>query len=215
MKEDCQETGTISVLERGDFMVTILKRRQIVVLALVIIIVVAGYVQYSYKKSGYSENDDSASRLGEAVFVDTQEPGDMKNNAQDKSADENGKIVAASKEAEDYFAQTKLEKEIVRSRDADSFRSIAEDEKASVEIKEQAYNKMMALIDTSDKEMRIEALIKKQGFDDVIALFADDGSVDVIVKTPSLTASQVAQIVDIISRQASVDIDKIIVKNKF
>ena len=199
-------------------MVTILKRRQIVVLALVIIIVVAGYIQYSYKKSGYSESDNDAGRLGEAVFVDTQESESAKGSDQGTSTDENegkGKIVAASKEAEDYFAQTKLEKEITRSRDADSFRSIAEDEKASAEIKEQAYNKMMALIDTSDREMRIEALIKKQGFSDVIALFADDGSVDIIVKAPSLTASQVAQITDIVSRQADVDIDKIIIKNKF
>ncbi len=196
-------------------MVTILRRRQLVVLALVIIIVIAGYFQYSYKKSGYSDDDYEAGRLGEAVFGDTQEAEDMGSGTQDKSADESGKIVAASKEAEDYFAQTKLEKEIVRSRDADSFRSIAEDENASAEIRDQAYNKMMALIDISDKEMRIEALVKKQGYNDVIALFGDDGSVDIIVKAPSLTTAQVAQIVDIVSRQASVDIDKIIVKNKF
>lgn len=199
-------------------MVTILKRRQIVILTLVLMIVIAGYIQYSYKKSGYSENDEETGRLGEAVYVDTQELESAKGDNQETNKDESeekGKIVTASKEAEDYFAQTKLEKEITRSRDADSFRSIAEDEKASTEVKEQAYNKMMALIDVSDKEMRIEALIKKQGFDDVIALFADDGSVDIIVKAPTLTASQVAQITDIVSRQANVDIDKIIIKNKF
>lgn len=199
-------------------MVTILKRRQIVILTLVLMIVIAGYIQYSYKKSGYSENDEETGRLGEAVYVDTQELESAKGDNQETNKDESeekGKIVTASKEAEDYFAQTKLEKEITRSRDADSFRSIAEDEKASAEVKEQAYNKMMALIDVSDKEMRIEALIKKQGFDDVIALFADDGSVDIIVKAPTLTASQVAQITDIVSRQANVDIDKIIIKNKF
>ncbi|NSW91351.1 MAG: SpoIIIAH-like family protein [Firmicutes bacterium] len=197
---------------------TILKRRQIVILTLVLMIVIAGYIQYSYKKSGYSENDEETGRLGEAVYVDTQELESAKGDNQETNKDESeekGKIVTASKEAEDYFAQTKLEKEITRSRDADSFRSIAEDEKASAEVKEQAYNKMMALIDVSDKEMRIEALIKKQGFDDVIALFADDGSVDIIVKAPTLTASQVAQITDIVSRQANVDIDKIIIKNKF
>lgn len=192
-------------------MVTILKRRQIVVLALVLMIVVAGYIQYSYKKSGYSQNDDDAGKLGEAVYVDNQ-------NFLE-SLDDNGKgdekIVTASKEAENYFAQTKLEKEISRSKDEDRFRSIAEDEKASAEIQQQAYEKMMALYDNSDKEMRIEALIKKQGFDDVIALFADDGSVDIIVKVSNLTTSQVAQITDIVNRQANVEIEKIIVKHKF
>ncbi|HHY24863.1 MAG TPA: SpoIIIAH-like family protein [Clostridiaceae bacterium] len=196
---------------------TVIKRRQIIILALVVMIVVAGYIQYSYKKSGFSQTDSDAGKLGEAVYVDNQdflESVNLEGQAKDKDKSVE-KVVTASKEAEDYFAQTKLEKEITRSKDVDNFRSIAEDEKASAEVQEEAYSKMMTLIDSSDREMRIEALIKKQGFDDVIALFADNGSVDIIVKVPNLTASQVAQIMDIVNRQANVEIENIIVKNKF
>jgi len=217
MKRDYQGTDIVNIVKRGGFMVTILKRRQIIVLALVVMVVVAGYIQYSYKKSGYSQSDEDTGKLGEAVYVDNQdflESSNDKEQAKDVGKSDE-KVVSASKEAEDYFVQTKLEKEITRSKDADSFRSIAEDEKASAEIQEQAYNKMMALIDNSDREMRIEALIKKQGFDDVIAIFADNGSVDIIIKAPNLTASQVAQITDIVNRQANVEIENIIVKNKF
>jgi stage III sporulation protein AH len=217
MKSDYQGNDIVNIMERGGFMVTVIKRCQIIILALVVMIVVAGYIQYSYKKSGFSQTDSDAGKLGEAVYVDNQdflESVNLEGQAKDKDKSVE-KVVTASKEAEDYFAQTKLEKEITRSKDVDNFRSIAEDEKASAEVQEEAYSKMMALIDSSDREMRIEALIKKQGFDDVIALFADNGSVDIIVKVPNLTASQVAQIMDIVNRQANVEIENIIVKNKF
>lgn len=199
-------------------MITILRKRQVVALMLIILVIVAGYFQYTYKKQGIADNERDSGKLGEAVYVEldnndlTQQPANEVSQQNNLAQDE---AVTASKEAEDYFAQTKLDKEISRSRDADEFMKIVEDENASAEIKEEAYNKMMALIDLSDKEMRIEALIKKQGFKDVIVLFADDGSVDVVVKAPNLTEAQVAQISDIVSRQANVSVDKIVVKNKF
>jgi len=199
-------------------MITILRKRQVVALMLIILVIVAGYFQYTYKKQGIADNERDSGKLGEAVYVEldnndlTQQPANEVSQQNNLVQDE---AVTASKEAEDYFAQTKLDKEISRSRDADEFMKIVEDENASAEIKEEAYNKMMALIDLSDKEMRIEALIKKQGFKDVIVLFADDGSVDVVVKAPNLTEAQVAQISDIVSRQANVSVDKIVVKNKF
>jgi len=209
-------------------MVTILKKRQIIALSLVIMIVVAGYLQYTYNNSGSSKTDEEAGRLGEAVYVDNS---DLE---EDSEEDTSGKVVVdeiivdtskeketssgnvvASKEANDYFAQTKLEREISRSKETDKLGSIAAEESASAEIREKAYEKMMALIDIADKEMKIEALIKKEGFEDVIAFFADDGSIDIIVKAPSLSQAQVSQITDIVTRHAGVELDKITVKQKY
>jgi len=214
-------------------MVTILKKRQIVALSLVLMIVVAGYVQYSYKKSGFSKADDDTGKLGEAVYVDNpdllQDTGDkaastkvgnedelaQKETSEKHIVEKTENTVAASKEAENYFAQTKLDKEISRSKETDKLGSIAAEEGISQEIKDQAFTKMMAIIDNSDKEMRIEALIKKQGFSDVIAFFADDGSVDIIVKAPNLSSTQVVQIADIVTRHANIEIDMISVKSKY
>jgi stage III sporulation protein AH len=213
-------------------MVKIFKKRQIVALSLVILIVVAGYLQYTYNNSGFSKADEEAGRLGEAVYVDNS---DMEENPEDALTNDNDSDIAideitvdtskdketssgnivASKEANDYFAQTKLEREISRSKETDKLGNIAAEESASDEIRERAYEKMMALVDIADKEMRIEALIKKEGFEDVIAFFADDGSVDIIVKAPSLSSAQVTQITDIVTRHANVELDQITVKQKF
>ena len=151
-------------------MVKIFKKRQIVALSLVILIVVAGYLQYTYNNSGFSKADEEAGRLGEAVYVDNS---DMEENPEDALTNDNDSDIAideitvdtskdketssgnivASKEANDYFAQTKLEREISRSKETDKLGNIAAEESASDEIRERAYEKMMALVDIADKEI--------------------------------------------------------------
>ncbi len=195
----------------------VFKRKQIVVLALILMIVVAGYLQYSYQQGSTSAGKEEG-KLGEAVYVDGQlEDGSVeaageakKDENSDKKAD-----VNASKLANDFFAQAKIDKEMSRSKSSDSLKAITEDTNASSETRAEAYDKMMALVEAADKEMRIETLIKEKGFSDAVVLFADDGSIDVIVKTPSLTTAQTAQIADIVSRQAKVDIGAVHVKKLF
>jgi stage III sporulation protein AH len=187
-----------------------LKRKQIVVLSLVIMVVIAGYIQYSYKKSSVSTMDKDSGKVGEAVFVDNNTTQSTGNTVSKASSD-----VKASKQANDFFTQAKLDKEVARSKDTDDLRQITEDVNAPQESKNKAYDNMMSIIGDSEKELKIETLVKKIGFDDVIALLSDDSSVDVIVKAPSMTTSQIAQISDIVSREAKVDMNNIHVKNKY
>ena len=48
----------------------VFKRKQIVILALILMIVVAGYLQYSYRQGSTSANTEG--KLGEAVYVDNE-----------------------------------------------------------------------------------------------------------------------------------------------
>jgi len=184
----------------------VFKRKQIVVLALVLMIVVAGYLQYSYKKSSVSVSESGENKFGEAVYVEN-----------DESNLESSKIEVesetASKQANDFFAQAKLDRETARGRDTDALKAITEDANADQEVKAQAYQKMMNIVENSQKEMRIETLVKKIGFEEVVALFGDDGSLDIVVKTPSLTSAQTAQIADIAARQAKLDMTQIHIKS--
>jgi stage III sporulation protein AH len=174
-------------------------------------IVIAGYLQYSYRKGDITTSkDDDKGRLGEAVYVD--------NNG---SQDENDLLLSgedsfgASIEANEFFAQAKLDREITRSMDSDALREIIDNPNAAEDVKVQAFNTMMALIETNDLEMRIENLIKERGFGDAIALFGNDGSIDIIVKSASLTDAKVAQITDIVTRHANVEVSQVHIKNKY
>lgn len=199
----------------------VFKRNQIVVLSLVLMIVVAGYLQYSYKQSSISASNKDTSKIGEAVWVDNSQPVDKQTSAgvaANTKSTSNAKAsgaVSASKEANNYFTQSKLDREISRGKDTDSLKAITNDTAASKEVKAKAYESMTKLVDISQKEMRIETLIKDRGFNDALALFGDDGSLDIIVKSPELTNAHAAQIYDIASRQANIPITKIHIKNKF
>ncbi|HOQ07522.1 MAG TPA: SpoIIIAH-like family protein [Clostridiales bacterium] len=193
----------------------VLKRKQIVILALILLIVVAGYLQYSYRQGNTSA--DSEGKLGEALYVDNDIYNERLGSGSGLTDEGFGEQVnvTASKMANDYFIQAKLDKEQSRSEAADSLRAILEDVTASPEVREEAHNKMIALAETTEKESRIEILINKMGFEDSFILFADNGSVDIIVKTPSLTSSQAAQITDIVMRQADVDVEDIHISTMF
>lgn len=219
----------------------VFKRRQVVVLALILMIVVAGYLQYSYKKSSITVSGKDSGKIGEAVYVENDETSsldqkdkktdkdtksgkdgvkdnkDIKDNKDNKSKDgkTTSKAVSASKQANDFFAQAKLDKEITRSKDTDALKAITEDDNATKEAKAKAYDQMVKIIGNNEKEMRIEALIKGKGIEEAVVLFGDDGSLDVVVKAPSLTPALTTQIADIVSRQANVSMDKITVRNVF
>lgn len=226
----------------------VFKRKQIVVLSLVMMIVIAGYLQYSYKRSSISVSeiaDNDSPRLGEAIYVDNSEALDSEvsdktedsskkeskkednkkedskkedskkedskkdDSKKDDSKKDDKKTVQASKEANSYFAQAKIDRDVTRGKNKEELQSIVNDPEANKELKTQANSKMLAMIEKSDREMAIESLIKEKGFSDVVALIADDKSIDIIVKAQSLTDAEVAQISDIASRQANIDISNV------
>ncbi len=183
-----------------------LQRKQIIVLSLVLMLVIAGYLQYSYNKSSQFSEEDSA-QIGDAVYVDNVSTGDVANNDQ--------KAVTASKETNNYFAQTKMDREVSRGKDIETMKGITNDQLASKEAKAKAQEKMLKIVDLNKKEANIESLIKGKGFSDAIALFADDGSVDIVVKAPAISKSDAAKIADIVVRQGNVPFEKIVIKPMF
>ena len=190
-----------------------LKRKQIIVLSLVLMLLVAGYLQYSYNKSSRYSEDDSA-QIGDAVYVDNQDASG-KDNVNTAAAGDEEKTATASKEANNFFAQAKMDRDVTRDKDIETMKGVYEDDMASKDVKSKAYGKMMKIVETSQKEANIETLIKEKGFNDAIALFSDDGSVDVVVKAPAISKADQAKIVDIVTRQGNVPFDKIIIKSMF
>jgi stage III sporulation protein AH len=196
------------------------KRRQIVMLSLVLMVVAAGYLSYSSKKSSSMLSESKASKVGEAVFVGndkvtTNNSEEKKNEEKDVENSVKGTqwLDMASKEANDFFSRTKLERETRVSKDSDSLKSLSQDTNISKEAKDKAYDQMIKVVQTSQREVKIEALIKEKGFKDVVVLCGDDGSMDIVVKAPTLNSTLTAQIADIASRQGNLPMNKIHVRN--
>lgn len=186
---------------------TVIKRKQIVVLSLVTMILVAGYVNYSYKKSSVAVIDKESRRLGEAVFVDT------KDTSIQKSTQPKDKAAKANVQTNDFIAKMKLDRDIKTDKDVSALKDITKDKNASEETKKKAYDQIMKISKNQEVSNKIENLINEKGYSEVLALFGEDGSLDIYVKSQDLNSVQVAQISDIASRQANIQISNIHIKN--
>ena len=92
-----------------------LKSKQIVIIALVVLIAAAAYIQYGYNPVGESGTDD-VTAISNAL------------NTQGNSGGRKlGEAVAVSKETNDYFAQSKIDKESTRSKNIDAIKEVAQD----------------------------------------------------------------------------------------
>lgn len=181
----------------------VFKRKQIVVLSMLLLIIVAGVIQYNIKQSSVAVSGDDQ-KIGDTVYVE--------NDTKDGKP---GIAMTASKQANDFFAQAKLDRDVSRNKDTEALKTVTNDTTVTKEVKAKAQERVVQITSNSQKENRIEILIKETGFSDVVALFGDDGSVDIVVKAPNLTSAQVAKISDIVTRQANIPLNKVVIKNIF
>jgi len=116
--------------------------------------------------------------------------------------------VTQSQRSENIFASFKLERERIRSQSIDTLKELINNTNSDKELKLQAQKEMIDLVKLTEKEMVIENLIKAKGFNDAL-VFIHENNVNVIVDAQNLTAAQVAQIQDIVSRETGVSIENI------
>ncbi len=198
-----------------------MNKKQILVIALVLVIIVAGVLQYTYGKSGFSAQKDQEERLGEAVYVDNMDGELVDLTAQETDetdvteasgnpAGEDTEIVA---DAGDYFVQARLDRESIRSRQKEELQEITSGDTLKGEASEKAQEEYLDLMKRSEIEGTIESLIKQRGIEDVVVVIGSTNTVDLVVKADSLSASQTAQISDIVMRHAGVEMEDIHIKN--
>lgn len=194
-----------------------INKKQILVIVLVLVIITAGVLQYTYGKSGFSSEKDQEERLGEAVYVDNMD-GDLVNltaegdNTTQASGDGAGTGTATDGTV-DYFVQARLDREAIRSKQKEELNEFTGRTDLSGEISEKAHEEYLEILKRSDMEASIESLIKQRGFDDVVVVIGSTGTVDLVVKADSLSQSQTAQISDIVIRHAGVDMEDIHITN--
>ncbi len=193
-----------------------MKRKQIVVLGLVLVIISVGILQYNYNTAGESaklnpddlaltDGNDMEDIPGAAVYVE--------------GSDISEEDLAQVQQSVGFFAETRMERDKTRSKQKDELTSIAMANSdgtvaASTSMTSlQAQEQLLDIIRRAEAESTIETLVKQIGFEDALAYMSETENVDVLVKASSLSAQEVAQISDIVVRHADVTMDKITVKN--
>ncbi len=215
----------------------LLRKNQIIITALVVMVALAGYLSLTdeedlavgvlnqSEQAAGGEGKDAAENVaaengtGPAVQDDTvADISDEDVAAEEKKSDnevsskENaGEAVLVSNTVTgDYFEAAKLSREQTRAKNKETLLELVNSNTASEAQKEKAMNEIVAMTAVNEKETATENLLAAKGFQDVVVTIVDD-SVDVIVNAESLKEQQIAQIEDVVKRKLECASDKIVI----
>jgi stage III sporulation protein AH len=171
----------------------VLKKKTIIILTLVVLIVAAGYISTKY---------------GRAIKVNENEQTEGTGTIGKDSAASSSNVVAQG-----YFIDAKLGRENTRTAEKQDLMSVIENESTSKEIKKEAEEKYMDIMDREEKEMIIENLIKSKNYEDAVVLLSGD-SANVTVRTKSMTPDQVNILKNIVCRESKLPANKVMIQPK-
>lgn len=198
------------------------KKNQVIIAALTVLLGVAGYINFSGNTVDLSDGEKTTEEVTESAFAQTE----MEANAGEITIDEmeDGENIELNSDEEDIgeavltstnptttnLVTIKLNREQVRSKSKEYYLEIINNDgmdQASVEAATDAYIK---LTEDMEKEAEAETILSAKGFGNAIVSIGE-GSVDVIVDKEELTDVERAQIEDIIVRKTNCTIDQIVI----
>ena len=157
--------------------------------------------------------------------IETNTEADIKNN--DKNVSDNitessttetssNNIESVNKDKQlnnNYFTQSRLDRDTMYSQTLDTYQKIIENESISADQKAIAQKEISKINEQKNSIMIAENLIKVKGFEDLI-IFINGENVSVIVKSDKLEEKEIAQIQNIVTRELGVKIENINISNK-
>lgn len=183
-----------------------IKKNQVIITALAVMIAVAGYINYSGNLQNILNNKNSKTVSAEENIQDIQS-NDMDPDA-DSIVEPGTAVLTSSKVTSSIITEAKLNREQIRAKNKESLFEIVNNESLSESAKANAVQQISALADAAEKEMAAELLLEAKGFADSVVSIVDN-SADVVVNRTSLTETEKAQIEDIVKRKANISADKI------
>ena len=198
----------------------IIKKNQLTILVLALMLVTAGYLNYNENIQTSSEIAD----IGDATLVSSNLSNNIVNNiTETNSAEEAASSVLAVEESvvtnnnvkneEEYFSSSKLERDTMYSQMLESYQKILDSTTTTEKQKSAAGEEIDKINKTKNAIMISENLIKTKGVEDVV-IFSNDDSISVIINKEEIKKEDIAQIQSIIAREMSADIDNIHIMNK-
>lgn len=212
----------------------ILKRNQIVVAVIALMLVTAGYLNFANqnKESNLIPTSSAADSelmagIGDAQLVSTNETKEN-NQTQNETVENTENVATTNKTKEDtasnitqntsaqedsYFAQSRLDRDKMYSQMLDNYQKILETNNLSSEEKKTAQEEIKRINNEKNAIMIAENLIKTKGFQDIV-IFVNNGNVTGVVQKDKLDEKDIAQIQNIITRELNAKTNKINISGK-
>lgn len=204
----------------------IIKKNQLAILVISLMLITAGYLNYDTNygkqlgKEASTELDKSINlaELGDAELVSTnvtEENKDQENskNENQEQNTENTKETNTNVENGDYFAKSKLERNVMYSQIISRYQEILNSANQAPEQKAIASQEIDKINDLQNAIMIAENLLTTKGFSDNI-IFVNGDSISVIIGKEELKPEEIAQIQNIISRELGSEVENIHISMK-
>lgn len=193
------------------------RRNQLIVTALVILIGVAGYLNYteqSVKETLNWTSDEGKKGEEKTEELTEEEMAEVETTTKEKEGEDDeknvGEAVLTNAQAGDVFYEIKLDREQARAENKEMLTEILNNKNATEDQKNDAINSIMELADYAEKENEAETLLTAKGFSGAVVSMTKD-SVDVVINQGELSEQEIAQIGDIVTRKTGVSMDKIVI----
>ncbi|MGN0332537.1 MAG: SpoIIIAH-like family protein [Lachnospiraceae bacterium] len=198
-----------------------LKKNQMIIAALAIMIAAAGYLNYSGRLFGENEETQQTNaELANQELLDISEEdlqsasGDIESQDSDAEGGDSlgtpGEAVLTSGSTDAVVAEAKVTREQVRAKNKETLQQIIDNENLSDEQKKDAVAQMVSMTEITEKEAAAETLLASKGFSDAVVSISED-SADVVISAKELTEANRAQITDIVTRKTGVAAENIVI----
>ena len=214
------------------------RKNQIIITSLAIMIVIAGYLNFTADQTKPVKQEaaaETAEKIREeniqaeeaaagaeaditsfpdedlaSVSAEAESTADTETPEGEKVGEA---VLTSSASAGAFSASAKLNREQVRSKNEASLLEIINNTDISEDMKADAIASMNRMTDRAEKELDAELLLEAKGFKDSVVSINDD-SVDVIVGAAEITDEQKAQIEDIVTRKTERNVSDIVITTK-
>ena len=211
----------------------LLKKNQVIIYTIAVLLMVAGYLNYSTNtgetlEASINEVANTAN-IGDARLVSTepvdentvnevQNTTNVTNTSNTNTIAENtaNNTIAqtnATVSDDDYFAKSKLERDSMYSQMLETYENVLNSDNSLETQKQSATEEITKINNTKNSIMVCENLLKTKGFDNSV-IFVNGDSISVIIGAEQLTQEEIAQIQNIISREMKADIQNIHISTK-
>lgn len=209
------------------------KKNQVIIYVVALMLVVAGYLNYTttndlnsaIQTSGSEEELVQMANIGDAQLVSSNvvSENQVRNDTNIISKNETIKndldnVVATNNEVAkndnvDYFSTSKLERDSMYSQMLETYENVLNSTNSLETQKQSASEEITKINNIKNSIMICENLIKTKGFENVI-IFVNGDSISIIVEDEQLSPEEVAQIQNIISREMNAKAENIHISNK-
>lgn len=198
----------------------VLKKKEIIAASLVVLIGVAGYLNWSYQDTIRVQDGESyvetGKKLGEAQYVnavdEVEENAEGEDNSDaeetnaenaENSSEDTAQTVETTSGSDNYFEQARLNKEASRSKSLEILNNTAENESFDTEIRQKAGDKILAVANNVQKESEIESIAQSKGYSE-ICVYVDDSEANVMVRKDGFCDEDVVKLTAIVTEQLKI-----------